>query len=469
MKLLEPLMRSKVESRYTLNDYASWLIESFNFNGHQYPVGLQTTQAGQLAEPIGTNFVGHVQGGLKANGVVAAARAGAGAGVFAGPVQVPAVPGRPARRTVRHRSARCRSRSRGRGRRPATCLARMVLDIDMAGNSYWAIDGTELVRMRPDWVDIILASRQTQFGKVGYRRVGYAYYEDGQRQGRPSATFLPDEVAHWAPMPDPEAEFRGMSWMTPVVREIQGDAGYTRHKLKFLENAATPNLAVTLAPDVSPEAFDTFVEKMDAAHKGDANAYKTLYLGGGADVTVVGADMKQLDFKLVQGAGETRIAAAAGVGAVMAQFSEGLAGQFVECGELCGRPAAVRGRHRPPPVARRLRFSLKPLIDVPGGSELWYDDRDIPFLQEDARDAADIFAAKANAVRVLTDGGYDPETVVLATDAFDIKLLEHSGKLSVQLQTPGENSEEPAADRGRGRRCRHRLRTSRAQSRSASS
>jgi NADH-quinone oxidoreductase subunit F/NADP-reducing hydrogenase subunit HndC len=42
---------------------------------------------------------------------------------------------------------------------------------------------------------------------------------------------------------------------------------------------------------------------MGSRHKGHQNAGKTLDVGGGADVIVVGADMRQLDFKVVQGAG----------------------------------------------------------------------------------------------------------------------------------------------------------------------
>jgi len=90
--------------------------------------------------------------------------------------------------------------------------------------------------------------------------------------------------------------------------------------------------------------------------------------------------------------------------------------------------------------------ALQTVVQVPGGSQLWYDDRDMPFLQEDAKDAADIFAVKAQAIRTLTDGGYDPDTIIAAADALDPKLLTHSGLTSVQLTPPGSstNGVEPA-------------------------
>jgi hypothetical protein len=46
---------------------------------------------------------------------------------------------------------------------------------------------------------------------------------------------------------------------------------------------------------------------------GSANAGKVMHFLGGRDVKTVGASLEQLAFKAVQGAGETRIAAAAGV------------------------------------------------------------------------------------------------------------------------------------------------------------
>ena len=55
-----------------------------------------------------------------------------------------------------------------------------------------------------------------------------------------------------------------------------------------------------------------FAELMEDRHTGAENAYKTLHLYPGADVTVVGSNLKDVEFKAVRGAGETRIAAAAG-------------------------------------------------------------------------------------------------------------------------------------------------------------
>src|SRR3546814_2208685 len=65
--------------------------------------------------------------------------------------------------------------------------------------------------------------------------------------GAPSADavlLLPDEVVHYSPIPDPIARFRGMSWLTPVIREIQADNAATTHKDSFYRNGARPSMLV---------------------------------------------------------------------------------------------------------------------------------------------------------------------------------------------------------------------------------
>jgi hypothetical protein len=149
-------------------------------------------------------------------------------------------------------------------------------------------------------------------------------------------------------------------------------------------------------------------------HAGILNAYKTLYLGAGSTAQVVGADMKQIDFKVTQGAGETRIAAAAGVPPVIVGLSEGLqAATYSNYSQARRRFADGTIR----PLWRNIAGSLATLVDVPAGAELWYDDRDIPFLQEDQKDAAEIQGRESQTIKTLIDAGYTPDSVVLAVES----------------------------------------------------
>jgi phage portal protein BeeE len=264
--------------------------------------------------------------------------------------------------------------------------------------------------------------------------VGYLYHPGGDTSKQP-ISYTADEVAHWAPIPDPLASYRGMSWLTPVAREIATDKQATQHKQKFLENGATPNMIIKHQIN-DTETLKKWVALFNETHVGTANAYKTLHLAAGADVTVVGKDFQQLDFKAVQGAGETRIAAASGVGAVMAQFSEGMQGSSLNAGNY----AAARRRVADAvfrPLWRSFCGSYAHILPEVDGAELWYDERDIAFLREDEKDAAEIQFRRASTIRTLVDSGWEADSVKNAVDNDDISLLKHTGLFSVQLQKPG--------------------------------
>lgn len=212
-----------------------------------------------------------------------------------------------------------------RGGTTQDLTARMIQDADLAGNAFVARDGSELVRLRPDWVEIVAEPRRLNGGRVGLHKLGFVYTEGGAGSGATPVPFLLDEVAHFAPIPDPLATFRGMSWLTPVARSVQADRTMLAHRQAFFANGATPNMIVKHDAQANQEKILDFAAKLEARHGGVRNAYRTLHLYPGADATVVGRDFQQLDFRAVQGAGETRIAAAAGVPPVIVGLSEGLA------------------------------------------------------------------------------------------------------------------------------------------------
>lgn len=450
----EAALRPAGSTRYSLDQYVSQM--SFAFGGSSYGLGLagqdvSTSYAANPAEPIPTSFTGYAINGLFGNPVVAGLewvrlnvfsqarfvwqqlRGGRPGDLFGTPdlaaLETPWT-----------------------GGTTGDLLARMLLDADLAGNAYWARVEGELVRLRPDWVEILLQPRMVRMGvdggtvqrQVGWRRVGYSYTEGGPGAGK-AAVFLPDEVAHFAPLPDPLATFRGMSWLTPVVREIQADLQATQHKQAWWENAATPNIAVSIKEQMTPTQFSEFVEKMDAQHKGPDNAGSTLYTAGGADVTVIGKDLVQADYSNVIGKGETRIALASGIHPVVAGLSEGLQGSSLNAGNY----QAAKRRTAETTFAtlwQNACGSLQVVVPPPSGSRLWFDERGIPFLRDDAQDVATIQAAEAQTIRNLLDAGFEPGSVTAAVLANDWKVLKHSGLYSVQLQAPGTGTTDPATN-----------------------
>jgi hypothetical protein len=187
-----------------------------------------------------------------------------------------------------------------------------------------------------------------------------------------------------------------------------------------------------------------WVDKYRAKNEGVGNAYRTQFFTAGTTVEVVGKDLQQLDFKVTTGAGETRIAAAAGVPPVVVGLSEGLQGSSLNAGNFTAsmrRFADLTGR----PWWASAFASLATIVKPPSDSELFYDDRYIPALKDDIKDAAEVQALNAQAVRQYVDAGFEPDSVVDAINAGDLKRLKHSGLYSVQLQLPVPEQPEPAA------------------------
>lgn len=346
----------------------------------------------------------------------------------------------------------------------ADLLARMELDVTMAGNSYLRrirrvergrVVSDRLVRLRPDWVTIILGSREDEehpSQAADVELLGYAYTPNGDA-GR-MIVLTPDEVAHYAPIPDPDGVFLGMSWVTPVIRDVLGDNLQTDHKRAFLRNAATPNLVIKFDPTVTMEQVKEFKKIFEADHAGAENAYKTVYLGGGADATAIGANFKEIEFSVTQGKAESRLAAAAGVPPSWVGFSEGLQGSALNAGNF----TAARRRFGDGTMQHlwaNAAASLETIVRPPdAGARLWFATTGIPFLAMDASDRAAVQEQEARTIVTLVKDGFTHESAVDAVINHDWSRLEPvtdaqgNPMLSVQLQSanPAPAGPAPAAD-----------------------
>jgi len=320
-------------------------------------------------------------------------------------------------------------------------LSRMEWHAGLAGNAYVTSRGGDRLRvLRPDWVAILYGSQQEPEDApyaLDSKLIGYAYCNGGfgLNRNKPES-LLPEEVAHWSPLPDPEMAGLGMSWITPAVREIQGDRAATDHKLQFFANSATPNLVVKGVVAKDKDQFADIVDMMETKHAGVRNAYRTLYLTAGADATVVGTDLRQMDFAKTQGAGETRISMLSRVHPVILGASEGLSGSSLNAGNF-NAARRLWADSWIYPTLQDIASALAPLIKVPNDAELWTTTADMPILREDAKDAAEIEDLKAKTITKYVVEGFTPESAIAAVDGQDVKLLVHTGLISVQLQPPG--------------------------------
>jgi phage portal protein BeeE len=460
-----PWQRSpKDELRYSLDDVITWL-NSFTYNGNSYTVpAIQQTLAGEM-EPSPQGFQGLAAQAFGGNGAVFACMAVRQLVFSAIRFQWQQMnAGRPAE--LFGNSALLSIERPWFGGTTQDLLSRMIQDADLSGNFYAVRDTPfpriggdtttyEIVRLRPDWVMNARQARIIRGGHVGYQRLGIAYFEGGQGSGNTEPTvFQVGEFAHFAPYPDPLASWRGMSWLTPVVREIQSDGQMTTHKQKYFENGATPNLVIKYPANAREQDMKVVQKLFADRHTGVDNAYKTIHIGGGADITVVGANMDQINFKALQNAGETRIAAAAGIPPSIVGFGEGLSGSSLNEGNYgAARRRLADGTAAP--MWANAAGSLAPLIATQtalgsdyarytsGAIRLWYDARDVPFLREDETDEANIRQINAISIRQYIDAGFKPKSAVDAVSSGDLGRLQHSGLFSVQLQPPTTLSPDP--------------------------
>lgn len=316
-------------------------------------------------------------------------------------------------------------------------LARMELDASLSGNAFIRKvgDGT-LERLRPDYMTIITQVEKDGNGRDVRTLRGYSYNPTGWDSDRLPEIYEPDEVCHWAPIPDPLATFRGMSWLAPIIREINSDQGMTQYKSQYLNNAATPNIVITYDDELSDEAAKKTGAAVHAKHGGVDNAFRTMVLDRGAKMNVVGADMKSMDFTAVQSAGEARIAMAAGVPPIVAGLAAGLeAATYSNYGMAMRAFADLWAR----PTWRSACSALAMLIDVPDGAQLWYDTTEIAALREGEQDRAATFLTKSTTAETLIRAGYKAETVAAAIDSGDMTQLEHTGRIPTALY----NTDDP--------------------------
>lgn len=472
MGLLERIAQAG-EKRYGVDQYIEDFVIPFSYGGNSYSVpvsqlGLTQTMAGQQVQRVAATLPGYADA-LRACPPAFAAQ------------MVRALVLSQARFTWRNRSwSSTPRRTFGTSalsllERPwpkattGDLLATMEWHSGLAGNAYVVRQPGRLRVLRPDWCGLVFGSEQEPEDAataLDGELIGLVYQNGGLGGSRNEPRFLlPDEFAHWSQIPDPACPGMGQSWVSAALRDIQGDRAATEHKLRFFSNGATPNMVVRGIPAATQDAFDRAVAIMESRHTGIANAYKTLYLTAGADAHVVGSDLKQLDFKATQGAGETRIAFLGRVPAPLLGISESLAGSSLNAGNF-GMARRIFADSWIYPSLQDVSASLEPLMDVPVNprsgeqdAELWFDTADMPLLREDAKDAAEITEIQARTIAGLVKEGFTADSSVAAVLGQNMSLLKHTGLVSVQLQLPGTvvpgasttpNGKPPVSPAGKG-------------------
>jgi phage portal protein BeeE len=302
-------------------------------------------------------------------------------------------------------------------------LARMSQDDTTAGNSYprKVIPADEsdplIVQMRPECVSIVSTEARDTAGRLFKQPAGYI--EDVRPLGieREPQFYSTAEVAHYSPVPDGKASFRGMSWLTPVLREIGADVAMTRYKTAHLSNGAMPGIVIKYSRKLSDVTVDTLAKRLTGKHAGPENAGKIWVLDEGADMTVAGSTLEQLQFDLITKAGERRICAAAGPGLLeILGFEPGDYQAAVrKLADLWARP---RWRQ----ACAALEHLVPTSADI-GPVRLWFDVSGIAALREGELQRAQSYLVKTQGLAASVAAGYTRESAIKAADTGDLTQL----------------------------------------------
>jgi phage portal protein BeeE len=213
-----------------------------------------------------------------------------------------------------------------------------------------------------------------------------------------------------------------MSPLTPIARDIAGDDGLATYKIRYLTNNASPNLLIKYAQKLQGSTVDAIRERMQARYGGADNAFKTLVLDQGADATIIGNSLSQMDFSGVAAVGTERILAACEVPGVLVGL-EPLRGAGRGYQESMQKFANIWAR----PAWRSVCGALSQITDVPAGNRLWFDTSDIAALQDGEMERGQAALVRAQALLALVQAGYTHESAIAAVDAMDLSQLKAGG------------------------------------------
>lgn len=328
-------------------------------------------------------------------------------------------------------------------------LAAMEIDASYNGTAVTVLRDGRWSRLPPDKVRFLLTSDSDPSwdGDVLVppfdARVHGVIYDPGKTAGGDQSAlegFVEGEFCVWAPEPDPVYFWKGTSWVTSVIREMQIDGQVTDHQGKFFEKAAVPGLVFMMDPSRTPDEIKAYQDVVDRKFAGVGNSYKNMFLGGATDVKVVGSSMKDLGLGELQGTFENRTAVRSRIPAVILGTKESLSGSSLNAGNY-GSARRMLADGWFTPTVENLCAAVESIVPPPAdGSEMSFDPDRILFLQEDQKDSAEIKQTNAAALRQLVEGGFEPMSARDYIASGDLSKLVHTGNVSVQLQPPGSGA-----------------------------
>ena len=318
------------------------------------------------------------------------------------------------------------------------------LQISYHGNAYFHRVDADTIELLPPEKVAVVRGGDNESNTVPLE---YLVFKDRAGVGEPERVISAGSVAHWASLDlHPTMKWFGVSWVSSLAREISQDFQTSQYIDAFYRNGAAPSILVGVPSEFDEEQVNQFAELARREYAGATNAHKMMIVGNGSDVHQLGSKLNDLGLKDLRSEFESRVAARSRVPAVILQVPTAAVtgGSSLNAGNYTTTRRTWHDTWWSPTV-QALCACLQRIVPPPPNSELWYDTRDVAFVQEDRTDEASIMQQKASAILSLVNAGYQPDSIVQAVDNNQLALLTHSGLASVQLQPLGET---PSDDSG---------------------
>lgn len=310
------------------------------------------------------------------------------------------------------------------------------LQISYHGNAYFhRVDADTIELLPPEKVAVVRGGEN----EANTTPLEYLVFKDRAGVGEPERVISAGSVAHWASLDlHPTMKWFGVSWVSSLAREISQDFQTSNYIEAFYRNGAAPSILIGTPAEFDEEQVEQFAELARREYAGATNAHKMMIIGNGSDVHQLGSKLNDLGLKDLRSEFESRVAARSRVPAVILQVPTAAVtgGSSLNAGNYTTTRRTWHDTWWSPTV-QALCACLSRIVPPPANSELWYDTRDVAFVQEDRTDEASIMQQKASAILSLVNAGYQPDSIVQAVDNNQLSSLTHSGLASVQLQPMG--------------------------------
>jgi hypothetical protein len=315
---------------------------------------------------------------------------------------------------------------------PASILEWCEIDVATAGNSYWVLDGAVLRRLPPSGCRSFSARPRGRRPAVGVGRPpGRRDLQAARPARRPRPKrFCGPRSRTTAPERDPDARFRGMSWLRPAMEDVVSDNGAPVPHQVLGEPRHSPSV-ITFDPTRTSK-------RSESSRRNCSSRSIRAWTGRSAPRSWVAAPTSRSSAR----ASRTRRREHPQAGALRHRPGrrDAADGGRVDGGELLehqGRQPVDLGPKAALPVDEG-RGGVPSDRSRPQGFELWYDVTGVAALQADALMRPRCRRSRRRRCARWWTAGLCLRSVMAAVTSGDMTKLVHSGNLSVQLLPAGQ-------------------------------